>query len=449
MHNWQSEIKRLFVILVIASLVGLLLDQLLLACLLALLCYAAFNIIQLRRLHKWLSQDIDSRRADPPESIGLWGDIFDGIYRLQNQERKASAYLANIIDKAQESSAALEIAVIMINKQSNLDWWNLASEKMLGLKYPQDRNQAVTNLIRNPAFAEYFQNENYTETLKMAAPGKLGRVLEFQIALFGEHERLMIVRDITQLQRLERMRKDFVGNVSHELATPITVIKGYLEAFLDNMQDLDNKWHKPIQQMHQHSMRMENIVRDLLILSSLETKTLPKHPKRINVTNLISEIEHDTRQMFQDKSHEIEIDCEEQAEITGKRRDLYSAISNLMVNAAKYTPPLGKISLKTAFTDDGFNIEVADNGIGIEPQHLPRLTERFYRVDVSRSTDTGGTGLGLAIVKHILMRHDAELQIKSKYGEGSRFICKFPLSRVSRIDAPASKADSTKPTLQT
>lgn len=442
MYNWRTELKRHLVIIAVTCLIGYLLDQLMWALLILLGVYSARNYYHLHRLYYWLSRDPESRPPEPPESYGVWGDIYDGIYRLQKQERRSQAYLENIINKAQESSAALEIAVVMINKQGNLDWWNLAAEKFLGFRYPQDKNQSVTNLVRNPKFSDYFHTENYSETLKMEAPGDSRKILEFQIALFGEHERLMIVRDITQLQRLANMRKDFVANVSHELGTPITVIKGYLEAILDNKDSLDKRWHKPIEQMRQQSLRMENIVRDLLLLSSLETKNMPKKRDRINIGNLVHEIERDTAQMFIDKQHQFVIDCKENGTIQGKRNELYSAISNLIVNAAKYTPPKGTINVKTRFEGDRFLVEVRDNGIGIEAHHLPRLTERFYRVDGSRSTDSGGTGLGLAIVKHILMRHEGELLIESKYGKGSCFTCAFPVSRITPTDC----ADSSRQT---
>ncbi len=438
MRNWHEHIKHHILIWTAAALVGLLSGYLLWVLLILSVIYTARNYYQLNRLAIWLNSDQTSHPSDPPESYGIWGDIYDGIYRLQKQERSSSAHLENIINKAQESSAALEMAVVMINQHDNLDWWNKAAEKLLGFKYPQDKNQSINNLIRNPRFHDYFYKENYAEALTMEAPGDAKKVLEFQIALFGEHERLMIVRDITQLQRLARMRKDFVANVSHELGTPITVIKGYLEAILDNQDSLDPRWHKPMQQMRQQSMRMENIVRDLLMLSSLETKTLPRNREEINVRSLVREIENDTRQMFTDKSHSFTIECDTDALISGKRNELYSAVSNLVVNAAKYTPANGQIRMKTFFTEDKFSIEVSDNGIGIESHHIPRLTERFYRVDVSRSSDSGGTGLGLAIVKHILARHDAELVIESTYGKGSRFRCEFPLSRVSKPAAEAS-----------
>lgn len=430
MQNWQNEIKRLLIILLAVAIVGELLGQLAPTLVLALVIYCSYNLFQLRRMYQWLAQDPSSKKLAPPESIGLWGDIFDGIYRLQKQERKASAYLEGIINKAQESSAALEMAVIVIDKQNNLDWWNHASEGMLGLKYPQDRSLAVTNLIRNPRFAEYFTTENYDEPLKINAPGDNSKVLEFQIALFGAHERLMIVRDVTQFHRLESMRKDFVGNVSHELGTPITVIKGYLEAIMDNIDSLDERWRKPMRQMHQQSNRMESIVRDLLLLSALETRTLSKQQDEFSLITLLSEIKNDTQSIFEKRSHELIIDCPARIIIKGARSELYSAISNLAVNAAKYTLENGVVVIKAKQSEQTIDIEVTDNGIGIEAEHIPRLTERFYRVDSSRSSETGGTGLGLAIVKHILARHDGELEISSEIGEGSTFNCKLPITRL-------------------
>ena len=437
LNDWRTDLNRHLLLGLAVGIFGFLIGHLLLCLLILLAIYAARNYYQLYRLYQWLAQDPDTRPDEPPESKGIWGNIYDGIYRLQKQERQSKSYLQNIINKAQESSAALEMAVVMINRKGTLDWWNLAAEKLLGFRFPQDRNQSVTNLIRDPKFSEYYANKNYSETLKMAAPGDSRRVLEFQIALFGEQERLMIVRDITQLERLANMRKDFVANVSHELGTPITVIKGYLEAILDNRDSFDERWHKPIEQMRQQSIRMENMVRDLLMLSSLETKTMSKNREAVNVASLIHEIESDTRQIFSDKSHRFITHCEDNAIIMGKRNELYSAISNLVVNAAKYTPPNGTVELITSRDEHNFYVEVRDNGIGIEPHHLPRLTERFYRVDGSRASDSGGTGLGLAIVKHILLRHEGELIIKSDYGKGSRFICAFSLQRVRPVDIPS------------
>ncbi len=441
MQAWRSELRKQVLILVSVCLVGYSIGQFLPALLLLLVCYVLFNLVQLHRLTKWLAKDHASDRSAPPEGFGLWGGVFDGIYRLQKQERRASAYLENIVNKAQESSAALEMAIIMVDRNNNLDWWNKATESLLGLRYPEDRRLPVMNLIRDPAFTAYFGRNVYDEPLHINAPGDSGKRLEIQIALFGENERLIIVRDISQLHRLELMRKDFVGNVSHELGTPITVIKGYLEAILDNIQDLDGKWEKPVIQMHQQSSRMENIVKDLLALSALETGTPSRKQSSFALIQLLSEIVNDARQIFAQQDHQFSLSCDENIKFIGDRGELYSAIANLVSNAAKYTPYQGKINILIRLSEDFLEAHVEDNGPGIEAQHLPRLTERFYRVDVSRSSETGGTGLGLAIVKHIVNRHDGELTVSSEVGKGSCFTCRFPLSRVKTDGRDTVAAD--------
>ena len=431
MTNWHSELHRILVLLGLCIVFGFLIDRVQIVLLLGLSAYTFYNLFQLRRLTQWVAKESHRNDVLPPEGGGIWGAIFDNIYKLQKQERLASDYLKSILNKAQESSAALEIAVVMINKQGTLDWWNRATEELLGIRYPNDRNQAVTNLIRDPRFADYFHREKYDQTLRIEAPTKGGRTLEFQLTLFGEHEKLMLVRDVTQLHRLEAMRRDFVGNVSHELGTPITVIKGYLETIIDHKDSLDPRWHKPLEQMRSQSQRMENIVRDLLVLSSIETRSAPRVQDRISLRDLIQEIENESREIVTEKDHQLIIDLDADIEITGQRSELYSALSNLVINAAKYTPNGGRITLRAALEGGDLKIEIEDNGIGIAAQHIPRLTERFYRVDPSRSAETGGTGLGLAIVKHILARHDAELEIESTVGKGSLFRCWIPKERLS------------------
>jgi len=430
MNTWRNELRRFLLILAAALVFGLLVGEISFVLLIALAGYSGYNLLQLRRLTQWVAKDSHKSDTQPPESTGTWGSIFDSIYRLQKQERLASDYLKNILDKAQESSAALEMAVVMINKQGTLDWWNRATEDLLGIRYPNDRNQAVTNLIRDPRFADYFHKEKYSQTLRIEAPGVSGRTLEFQITLFGEHEKLMLVRDVTQLHRLESMRRDFVGNVSHELGTPITVIKGYLETIADNLDSFDSRWHKPIEQMRSQSQRMENIVRDLLVLSSIETRAAPRAQEKIDLGELAQEIKGHTQEIMTEKQHNFSINCPNEIILLGQRSELYSALSNLVINAAKYTPAGGMIELRAALDSTGVKIEVEDNGLGIESHHIPRLTERFYRVDPSRSAESGGTGLGLAIVKHILARHDSELEVKSTPRKGSVFGCHIPRERV-------------------
>ena len=441
MQAWRTELRKQILILFSVCLFGYSIGRLLLALILLMGSYFLFNLFQLHRLTKWLAKDHASDRSAPPEGFGLWGEVFDGIYRLQKQERRASAYLENIVNKAQESSAALEMAIIMVDRYNNLDWWNKATEYLLGLRYPEDRLLPVTNLIRDPKFTEYFGRSVYDEPLHINSPRDNGKRLEIQIALFGENDRLIIVRDISQLHRLEMMRKDFVANVSHELGTPITVIKGYLEAIIDNIQDLDSKWEKPIIQMHQQSSRMENIVKDLLVLSALETGTLSRNQSSFALIQLLSEVVDDARQIFAQQDHQFSLSCHDDIEFIGDRGEIYSAISNLVSNAAKYTPHQGRIEILIRLSEDFLELRIGDNGPGIEAKHLPRLTERFYRVDVSRSSETGGTGLGLAIVKHIVNRHDGELKISSEVGKGSRFSCQFPLKRVKTSGNSIAGAD--------
>ena len=430
LRDWRSELHRFLTLSAAAFVIGLLAGQLTLALLLAVLGYLAHTVYQLYRLYTWLDHLSSATQGALPDASGIWGNIFEGIFRLQRREREAANYLKNILNKAQESSAVLEMAVVLINHKGTLEWWNRAAEKLLGFRAGDDRQQPVTNLLREPRFFEYFESGSYNEPLKISSPINKSVVLEFQITSFGEGDRLMLVRDITQMHKLELMRKDFVGNVSHELRTPITVINGYLEALLDNKDSFPPRWSKPLEQMSQQCQRMEYIVRDLLALSRLETQSLPKQLDRIYVSGLLREIGTEASQVFAVKGHEYRIELEGDYALQGSMSELYSAISNLTFNAAKYTPDHGIITLKASLTATGLDIEVQDNGVGIDEQHIPRLTERFYRVDVSRSTETGGTGLGLAIVKHVLVRHGARLEILSQVGKGSRFICHFPQERL-------------------
>ncbi len=431
LRDWRSAMKKLLLLLGGLLLAGLVSGQTAWVIAAGLFSYLVYTMLQLRRLHRWLYSPDASQSGQPPESLGLWGDVFDGIYQLQRRERDATNYLKSIIDRAQESTAALEMAVIMINRRGHLEWWNPAAERLLGLHRDHDRNQPVVNLLRQPEFVDYFESGDYNRPLNLNSPLTRDRTLEYQITWFGDGERLMLVRDITQLHRLETMRRDFAGNVSHELRTPITVITGYLETLLDNTDDLPARWERPLQQMYQQSRRMENIIRDLLTLTQLETKSVSRQRTAIDIDALLQEIRSDAEQLFADKKQTLAVDCHIAHHLQGNRNELYSALSNLVFNAAKYTQEKGNITIHCSEeAAGGLSIAVEDNGPGIEARHIPRLTERFYRVDESRSTDTGGTGLGLAIVKHVLARHNATLEIESTPGEGSRFICHFPALRM-------------------
>ncbi len=379
--------------------------------------------------------------AAPAAALLLWSGYI--LRRMRRLERSAAGRLRDLYDRAQKSSTALEIGIVMVEGDERLEWWNRTGEDLLGLRHPEDLGRPVTSLVRDPRFVEYFGGGPRPEPLRFSAPGSVNRMLECRIARYGESGRLMVFRDITRLHRLEQMRTDFVGNVSHELGTPITVIKGYLEAIMANMEDLDEKWRRPVRQMHQQSVRMGNLVNDLLLLSSLETQSLSERQERIDLSGLLDEIRHETQHVFDSKGHALGIHCRRDIRLVGDRKEIYSALSNLVSNAAKYTLRDGSIAVKAYFSGPSFDVAVIDNGIGIESRHIPRLTERFYRIDAGRSSETGSTGLGLAIVKHVLARHGAELEIDSELGGGSRFVCRFPVDRVAveagRADGPAAE----------
>lgn len=440
LREWRSELKRLIGFTIGAAILGLIVGPFTLFLLIGLTAYTAQLLFQLYRLQRWLENVPDAEAEDPPEAKGMWGEVFDGIYHLRRREREAVNHLKSILDKAQESSAALQMAVVMINHRGKLEWWNKAADTLLGFRAEQDRQQGVTNLLREPRFVEYFDSGDYAEPLRMPSPQKKSLVLEFQITAFGGGERLMLVRDVTRVHRLESMRKDFVANVSHELRTPITVINGYLETLIDQEGSVAPRWVKPLTQMHQQSQRMESIVRDLLTLSGLETNAPAHDQESIDIAALLQEIKNEAELLFADKSQEFIVHEIPHIYLRGSLSELYSAISNLVFNAAKYTQEHGKIALSAQLSATGVDIAVLDNGAGIAEQHIARLTERFYRVDESRSTDTGGTGLGLAIVKHALARHGASLEVDSELGKGSRFVCHFPKERLVAIGKHDSKA---------
>ncbi|WP_394235612.1 phosphate regulon sensor histidine kinase PhoR [Pseudomonas anguilliseptica] len=430
-QDWRGPLIRHLLLLVGACLLlGLITGEYAWTLLLGLAGYLGWHLQQLLRLHKWLR----TRQGDeaPPDGYGLWGEVFDSIYHLQRRDQKVRGRLQAVIDRVQESTAALKDAVIMLDRDGNLEWWNIAAEKLLGLKTPQDSGQQITNLVRDPRFIEYFENHNYNEPLELPSPVSDRLRLQFHITQYGNREHLMLVRDITRLYQLEQMRKDFVANVSHELRTPLTVIAGYLETLLDNVEDVNPRWLRALQQMQQQGGRMQNLLNDLLLLAKLEATDYPSDNQPVAVDLLLLSIKNDAQALSGERHHRISLEADPHLKLKGSETELRSAFSNLVFNAVKYTPDEGSIQIRWWGDEQGAHLSVQDSGLGIEAKHLPRLTERFYRVDSSRASNTGGTGLGLAIVKHVLLRHRARLDIVSNLGKGSTFTCHFPTQQVVR-----------------
>ena len=424
-----QESKRLLFWLSLAAGAGWLLGIPLQALLAASLLLLTGHLIQLVRLLNWLH---DPRR-EPPEAPGLWGQIFDLLYAEQRKQREQQKRLKQILHRVRESSQALKDGVIMIDSAGELEWWNRAAEKLLGLRSPGDQGRPLTHLLRDPRFVEYFDSRRYQDPLILPSPISEGRTLEYQITLFGENDRLLLVRDFTKMQRLERMRQDFIANVSHELRTPLTVLAGYLETFSDHAENLPARWQRGLVLMCQQSARMEHLVEDLLTLSRLETTDLETSPDPVNIQSLVEMIRADALALS-GNNHPIHLEVDQQLQVYAAEKELRSAFSNLVFNAIKYTPPGSEILVRWYHDSKGAHLEVMDKGPGIDPEHLPRLTERFYRVDQGRASSTGGTGLGLAIVKHVMLRHQGRLTITSQPGEGSCFTCHLPSASVVLLE---------------
>jgi two-component system phosphate regulon sensor histidine kinase PhoR len=430
-QDWRGALaRRLLLLLAVCLLVGLLSGQYAWALAVGLGGYLFWSQRQLVRLYGWLKR----ARPDelPPESSGLWGEVFDGIYDLQKRNQRARGRLQAVVDRVQESTAALQDAVIMLDAQGNLEWWNRAAETLLGFKRNQDGGQPITNLVRHPRFQEYFRQANDREPLELTSPINDHVRLQFQLTLYGNGEHLMLVRDVTRVHQLEQMRKDFVANVSHELRTPLTVITGYLETLLDNVETINPRWLRALQQMQQQGTRMQNLLNDLLLLARLEASDHPAASKAVAVEPLLQSIRADAQALSAARNHRISLEADPTLQLKGSETELRSAFSNLVFNAVKYTPAEGHIHIRWWADVRGAHLAVTDDGPGIEAKHIPRLTERFYRVDASRAANTGGTGLGLAIVKHVLIHHRGQLQIDSSVGKGSTFTCHFPAEQTVR-----------------
>lgn len=429
-QDWRGALIRHLLLLVLAAaMIGAASGQYGWALAGCLGCYLGWTLWQVLRLHQWLKNHRDDE--PPPDGYGLWGEVFDSIYHLQRRNERARGRLQAVIDRMQESTAALRDAVVMLDADGNLEWWNVAAERLLGLRSPQDGGQPVTNLIRHPRFKEYFAVGNYQESLDLPSPVNDKLLLQYQITLYGNGEHLMLVRDVTRVHLLEQMRKDFVANVSHELRTPLTVIAGYLETLLDNVENINPRWNRALQQMQQQASRMQSLLNDLLLLAKLEATDYPADNKPVAVDLMLLAIRNDAQALSSGREHRISLEADPKVRLKGSEAELRSAFSNLVFNAVKYTPEGGEIRIRWWGDERGAHLSVQDNGIGIDPKHLPRLTERFYRVDSSRNASTGGTGLGLAIVKHVLIRHRGTLDISSVPGKGSSFVCHFPPQQIA------------------
>jgi two-component system phosphate regulon sensor histidine kinase PhoR len=426
LRPWSHELWRLGLLAAAGALFGWLLGAPGLGLAAGLALRLAYHLQQLHALRRWLARNPHS---EPPAATGLWGELFDRLYRYQKGQRHTQHRLQATLKRIQESSEAMRDSVVMLDQHGDLEWWNSAAERMLGLKAAHDRGQHITNLVRDPRFVAYFNARDYREPLTLPSPVDERMVLQFQITLYGDDERLVMARDITRLHRLEEMRRDFVANVSHELRTPLTVLAGYLETYVTYAEQLPPRLAQGLSRMQEQTTRMQNLVNDLLLLSRLEIDRGGEDHLPLAMATLLEEVRRDAEALAAGRQ-QIRVELEEKRRLLGSDSEIHSALSNLASNAVRYTPEGSHIVLRWKPHPKGACLEVEDDGEGIDPVHIPRLTERFYRVDKGRSSESGGTGLGLAIVKHVLLRHDAYLEIESHPGQGALFRCVFPASRL-------------------
>ncbi len=399
------------------------------------LIYLCWHLYNLYRLDRWFTH---SKTFYPPEAPGIWGEVFYHFYRLQQRNRKRKRKLGVMLKRFKTSTSAMPDAAVVLGKNHEIEWLNKAAHQLLGLQSPQDKGKPITHFIRSPAFSQYLAKGDEKISIKLASPIDPNIMLKILVVPYARnHQHLLLARDVTQIERLEQIRRDFIANISHELRTPLTVINGFVETMRDAQDDCIKRWERPLLLMAQQTARMRNIVDDLLLLSRLESEPATNIGQPVGIADLLKTVCEEARILSGEQNHQITLEADDEI-LYGYAEELRSAFSNMVFNAVRYTPTGGEIKVRWYQDEQGKHFQVSDTGEGIAPEHLPRLTERFYRVDVGRSRSQGGTGLGLAIVKHVLNRHQGYLRIESTLGKGSIFWCDFPNTMNEPVDLSES-----------
>lgn len=438
-NPWVREFWRFLALSLLAFIIGSVLGSVRVVFAVWLVVYLGWHLRNLYKLERWFRK---GQRKDPPNGMGIWEDVFHHIYRLKQRNRVSKRKLASMLNRFQKSTSAMPDATVILNQYGEIEWFNKAARLYLGLQKKKDIGQRIDNLIRNPAFVKLLVSNDLSDPVVISSPVDELLMLSIRMVPYAKNQMLMVVRDVTRLQHLEQVRRDFVANISHELKTPLTVMAGYLENFLDEDNSANKGFEKALTQMHQQASRMSQIVDDLLMLSKLESEETVLL-EQVVVAAILGSLKEDA-ELIAKGERKVTLEVEPNLLVMGSEKELHSAFSNLISNAVKYTPVDGEIKIRWYAMDGSGFFEVEDNGAGIPSSHIPRLTERFYRVDPGRSRDQGGTGLGLAIVKHVMQRHDAHLHISSIPGKGSIFQCKFPAKRVLIKDIGEHNSDSRK-----
>ena len=400
--------------------------------------YAAFNLRNATRYLRWMRGGFD---GPPPDASGLWAEVMHRVNQERRIAREAAHEAAALVEQYERSVQALPDGIVILDADLYIRWSNAAAQRLIGLQDPEDRGQHIDNLLRHPEFTDYRQRGDLDRFIQITAPTTVESVIMVGLVPFSSGQYLLVCRDVTERVRIDRVRRDFLSNVSHELRTPITVLGGYLEMLQDAAGELPDRWKRPVEAMHDQAMRMRHLVEDLLLLSRMESLGKPDTREEIDIDLLATQIREEAVALSGEREHRIELEVESGTRVSGSVSEFRAMFSNLVRNAVQYTPDGGLIRVEWRLDDEAAWFVVTDEGEGIEPEHLSRLTERFYRVDKGRSRDDGGTGLGLAIVKHALVHYDGELVIESEPGHGSRFACRFPRAIVLH-PPPAASGDT-------
>jgi two-component system phosphate regulon sensor histidine kinase PhoR len=423
--SWQV-LTRFAIALLAAFLVGLMFGRVAAMLALTLGLMLAFQLWSFVRVDRWLRR---RRLEEPPDIDGAWGELIAVIDRIYRRKQFHKSQVNELLREFRRLTTAMPEGAILLGSEHEILWFNRRAAEWLHLRRKRDFGIRVENLVRHPTFVEYLRTGEPEEGVVVYEPGESNRWLSFSVVRTGGSERqLLILRNVSREMQLESMRKDFVANASHELRSPLTVISGYLDALADD-QKLDPTWNSPVLEMRRQAERMGMIINDLLELSKLESGSRRTEETPIDMGGMLALLRREISTL-ENRPHTLTLTIDSTDWLLAVESEIHSVVSNLVTNAVKYTPREGEIEMRWWTDGEGAHISVRDTGVGISADDIPRLTERFYRVDSGRSRDMGGSGLGLAIVKHALQRHQATLDIESTEGVGSTFTCHFPASRI-------------------
>lgn len=433
----KYDVWRFLGVLFLSTLLGILSGYVAFCIILGLIVFICWQYNEFRKILLWLKK---RKEVSSPCQVGIIDETCREIDYLRDRHKLRKKKLGGYLKRFQEGTSALPDAVIILGSQGEIEWANDKAEEYIGVFWPKDVGLRLSNLVRYPELIEYL---NAGETglergLQIVSPVDSRLVIEVRLSPYGDTQKLLVARDVTAISQINQMRKDFIANASHELRTPLTVISGYLEGFVDDPQ-CPEAWVTYIQQMRSQSIRMQRLIEDLMQLSLLEAKSEKKDVCVIPVPDMLATITNEARSLSGFMNHDITLNVDQSLYLNANQQEIHSIFSNLVFNAVQYTPECGCIDVAWYEDDDGVHFSVQDDGFGIAPEHIPRLTERFYRIDAGRSREKGGTGLGLAIVKHALARYEGSLFIDSELNKGSLFRCDFPKSCAVRSENDLKK----------